>query len=325
MNDEEKNEFLYDLYYNKKMAVGRDSLFNYVRNTLKNTQVSRRFISAFLARQETHQLHTQRKKATNIRPVISGRPGALLSIDLIDFSNKPSNGYRYILNVMDTFSRKVWLNEIRKKDIKSVIPALNNIIEDIQKDYKVNIIESDNGPEFNIRFPTIKHIQSRPYTPQQNPVERANRTVKSILNRLMTADNSKQWQKYLVDVEEAYNSSYNRNLKMSPDEAYQLDPEQQIELQEKQRNIKAKGYKEISTVLKVGDTVRIVLEKEMIKRKGDPIWSRELYKIHRVIPANKLKNTIPRYKVISADGKLQRNTFALSKLLYIPAVETKNA
>ena len=140
MDDKEKDEFLYDLYYNKKFMTGRDSMFNYVRNTLKNTQISRRYIAAFLAKQETHQLNTQRKNATNIRPIITNRVASMLQMDLIDFSNKPSNGYRYILNVIDTFSRKIWLNEIRKKDIKSVIPALNNIVQDIQKDHKINTI-----------------------------------------------------------------------------------------------------------------------------------------------------------------------------------------
>ena len=139
MNDKQKDEFLHNLYYVKRMAVGRDSLFYYIRNTLKNTDISRRYIAAFLAKQEAHQLNTQRKNATNIRPIITNRPGAMLQMDLIDFSNKPSNGYRYILNVIDTFSRKIWLNEIRRKDIKSVIPALNNIIQDIQKDHKKRI------------------------------------------------------------------------------------------------------------------------------------------------------------------------------------------
>ena len=82
---------------------------------------------------------------------------------------------------------------MKLEDIKSVVPALNNIIQDIQKDHKINTIQSDNGPEFRISFPTIKHIQSRPYTPQQQGiVERSNGTVKNILNRIMESENSKQ-------------------------------------------------------------------------------------------------------------------------------------
>ena len=182
MTDEEKDAFLKDLYYNQKFAKGRDAMFYHISKTLDNKDISRRYIAGWLAKQEAHQLHTQMKPQTNIRPIITNRPGSMLQMDLIDFSNKPSNKYRYILTVIDTFSRKLWLNEIRNKTIKDVIPALNNIIQDIQKDYKINVIQSDNGGEFNISFPDIKHIQSRAYTPQQQAlVERSNSTVKSIL------------------------------------------------------------------------------------------------------------------------------------------------
>ena len=96
MSDEEKDKFLYDLYYNKKFQTGRDSMFNYIRNTLKNTDISRRYIAAWLAKQESNQLHTRRKPTTNIQPIISNRPGAILQMDLIDFSNKSSNGYKHL-------------------------------------------------------------------------------------------------------------------------------------------------------------------------------------------------------------------------------------
>ena len=110
---------------------------------------------------------------------------------------------------------------------------------------------------------------------------------------------------------------------MSPNQAYELDDEERAELYEKQKNIKAKSYKEINKVLSVGETVRIMVERQKIKSKGEPNWTRELYKIHKVIPGNKLNTTIPRYKVISEDGVIQPNTFPLSKLLLIPDVQTK--
>lgn len=325
MDEQEKDDFLHDLYYTKKFARGRDSIFYHISKTLDKKDISRRYIAKWLAKQETHQLHTQRKPQTNIRPIITNRPGSILQMDLIDFSNKPSNKYKYILNVIDTFSRKIWLNEIKNKTIKDVIPALNNIIQDIQKNYKINVIQSDNGGEFNISFPDIKHIQSRSYTPQQQGlVERSNGTVKIILNRIMESEKSKNWQKYLNVVEETYNDSLNRSLGMSPNKAYQLDSEKQTELHQVQKDIKSKSFKEINTVLKVGDTVRVLIEKGKQKSKGEPNWSRELFEIHKVIPGNKANFTITRYKVKGIDDeKIQRNTFVLSKLLHITAVEKK--
>jgi hypothetical protein len=324
MHEEEKNAFLHDLYYDKKFAKGRDAMFFHISKTLNIKDISRRYIARWLAKQEAHQLHTQRKPQTNIRPIITNRPGAMLQMDLIDFSNKPANKYRYILNVIDTFSRKIWLNEIRNKTIKDVIPALNNIIQDIQKDYKINIIQSDNGPEFNISFPNIKHIQSRAYTPQQQGlVERSNSTVKTLLNRIMEFEKSKNWSKYLNQVEETYNDSYNRSIKTTPNNAYKLTGDEQDKLHEVQKNIKSKAYKDIDKVLEVGDTVRVLVEVGKQKSKGEPNWTRELYTISKVIKGNAKKFTIPRYKIIDEEGKIQKNTFPLSKLLYIPGVESK--
>jgi hypothetical protein len=87
----------------------------------------------WLSKQKVHQMYSQRKPTIDIRATISSRAGALLQMDLIDYSNKPDHGYRYILNVTDVFSRKCWLNEIKSKPVEAIIPALNNIVQDIQK------------------------------------------------------------------------------------------------------------------------------------------------------------------------------------------------
>ena len=87
----------------------------------------------WLSHQTVHQLYTPRKPETDIRPIITNRVGSMLQMDLIDFSNKPSNNFRYILNVIDVFSRKIILNEIKNKTVASVIPALDNIVQEIQK------------------------------------------------------------------------------------------------------------------------------------------------------------------------------------------------
>ena len=96
---------------------------------------------------------------------MTSRPGAMLQMDLIDFSkNKSEEGFAYILSVIDVYSRKLWLQGIKQKTIANVIPELNYIIQEIQKDYKIDVIQSDSGGEYKISFPSIKHITSRAYT-----------------------------------------------------------------------------------------------------------------------------------------------------------------
>ena len=62
---------------------------------------------------------------------------------------------------------------------------------------------------------------------------------------------TQQWQPFLNDVEEVYNSTYNRTIGTSPDDAYNLDKDKQAELHAKVKASKAKSYKEIDTILKL--------------------------------------------------------------------------
>lgn len=322
LSDIEKDTFLKDLYFTKKNFVGRDKLFYLVRKTLGNTDISRRYIAGWLAKQEVNQLYTQRKKATTIRPIITKRVGAMLQMDLIDMSKQPSEeGFKYILNVIDTFSRRVWLQGIETKTIEAVIPELNYIIQEIQNDgHVIKVIQSDNGGEFKINFPTIKHITSKPHSPTEDAlVERANGTVRRILEKLLYHSNTVWNDDIILEVENVYNNTLNRSLGMSPDEAYTLGAEDQRKMHVKQKASKAKGYKEIDIKLSVGNKVRTLIpNKSKITTKGNPIWSTEVFTIKTVIPGNKANFTIPRYRLMDSTGNTVKGSYQLSKLLLIP-------
>lgn len=316
MNDLEKDKYLHKIYYDEKYFVGRDLLFHKVSKTNGINDISRRYIEEWLKKQKVHQLYTNKKPQTSIRPIISKAPGQFLQMDLIDFSKKPSTeGYKYILNVIDIFSRKVWLEPLYNKTIADVIPKLNSIVEIIQKDYKIIIIQSDNGAEFNISFPTIRHIQSQPHTPQQNGIVCG--TIKKILFKYLYQDKEVWDEDILLQVENVYNDTLNTSTGKTPDEAYVLKPAEQNVLTESIKKTKAKSYKNIDTVLQVGDKVRVIIPATKIKTKGEPLWSKDIYTIKKVIPGNSIKFTIPRYQIELNDVIIKGN-YALSKLLYIP-------
>ena len=152
MNEKEKDDFLHDLYYNKKFMTGRDSMFNHIRNTLKNTDISRRYIAAFLAKQETHQLNTQRKKSTNIRPINSGRPGALRFMGLG-------------ASVVNPMSKKYFADSKLAKNIASEYDALKKNLElfkslelrDLEMDKAIARIKKfqDSNIDINSRAPNL--------------------------------------------------------------------------------------------------------------------------------------------------------------------------
>ena len=320
MDEEAKDKFLNDLYYNQKMKYGRDKIFHHISKTLDNSDISRRYIANWLAKQQIHQLYSARKTKTDIRPILTSRPGAVLQMDLIDYSNKPSNKYKYILNVIDVFSRKIWLAPITNKSVNAVIPALDKIVKEIQKDYKINIIQSDAGNEFKIAYPVIKALQSRGYTAQQQGIiERSNGTIKTIINKTLFETGGNNWSALLKDIVEIYNNTLHTSLGTTPNLAYKLDKEGQEELYKKMRADKSRQYRGVDTILEVGTLVRTVVPIGKNKKKGLPNYSEEVYTISKVIKPTTVESlTIPRYKLTSEDGK---NTFALSSLLVIPGVE----
>ena len=109
-------------------------------------------------------------------------------IDLMDMGQKGAvkfNGssYRYVLSVMDVFSRFVWLRPINKKMTENIVDELRSIY---LEHGPPRVIQCDQGGEFKgavkelCRQLGIKIICSSPYHPQsQGKVERSHRALRS--------------------------------------------------------------------------------------------------------------------------------------------------
>lgn len=79
-------------------------------------------------------------------------PNQLWCIDLIDFNEYKSANkhFRYILNCVDVFSRKGWLQKIKNKTPIETKNALEAIIQNA--DIKAKLILTDLGSEFEGEF-----------------------------------------------------------------------------------------------------------------------------------------------------------------------------
>ena len=109
-------------------------------------------------------------------------------IDLMDMGRKGAikfNGvsYRYVLSIMDVFSRFVWLRPVSVKSSKNIADELRILY---LEHGPPRVIQCDQGGEFKgalkelCRQLEIKIICSRPYHPQsQGKVERSHRALRS--------------------------------------------------------------------------------------------------------------------------------------------------
>jgi transposase InsO family protein len=98
------------------------------------------------------------------------------------------DGKKYILVLVDDFSRYTWVELLKTRD--EAPSAVSRFIRKIDMEMshrgvKIHCIRSDNAKEFTsydflyeLETQGIKHERTIPYTPQQNGVvERANQTI----------------------------------------------------------------------------------------------------------------------------------------------------
>ncbi|KAJ9535723.1 hypothetical protein OSB04_un001123 [Centaurea solstitialis] len=123
------------------------------------------------------------------------KPLQLIHMDLCGPMRVQSiNGRKYVLVIVDDFSRYTWVNFLRSKDGASdiIISFIRNV--QVRLQLSVQVIRTDNGTEFKNRkldsfldSVGITHTFSAARTPQQNGVvERKNRTLVEAARTMLT-------------------------------------------------------------------------------------------------------------------------------------------
>lgn len=137
------------------------------------------------------------------RPSVS-RPFQMISLDLMGPLPRSTKGYMYILCVCDYFSKFVLTFPLRKASAKLVCQHVEN---DVFLMFGVpQYIISDNGTQFKSKeFQSLctKYnstiLFNALYHPQNNPTERVNRVIKTMLS-MYVEDNQRKWDVYLSSV-----------------------------------------------------------------------------------------------------------------------------
>lgn len=308
----EQKDYLHDLYYTRKNFRGRDALYNISKQ--ENNYIPRDLIGEWLKHQRTAQLHQRQFKNKDITTITAKKPGNL-QMDLIDYSNNPDNKYKYILTIIDIFTKQANAIPIRKKSTKNVIKAFLKSIELFDK---IKVLQTDNGSEFInedfqklLRDKNIKHILSLPSKPQSNGVvERFNGTLKNYIQRNITFTGRKKWKNDIKKFIENYNNTPQKTIGVSPNSMDDTTKKDNID-----KYLSSKKNRQIQKY-QVGDYVRLKLEKGKLGKKSTINWTKKVYEIRRVIkPKNPWENY--RYKVKS-DLEEYRGSLNENELLKVP-------
>jgi len=148
-------------------------------------------------REIANELHKPaRKNYTRRRVNVYGK-NDLWQADLVEMIpySKKNKGYKYILCVIDCFTKFAWATALKSKTAKEVSSAMSKIL--IKRTPK--LLQLDNGKEFyNSTFDALMskyniHKYSTFSTIKACIIERFNRTLKEKMFREFTARGSHEW------------------------------------------------------------------------------------------------------------------------------------
>jgi hypothetical protein len=201
------------LYDDPKIGIGAGIRSFYNKVLQQYLGIRRTDVAEFLQKQTPYQLTKKERRPTN-KPVIGEYPNHRWEADLIDVSNYSGHNARkkYILTVIDCFSKYVFAAPLVTKTAKSITRELERIAANQSGGIYPVILQTDNGGEFLgdmkpwCESKNIRQVFSRTHTPQTNGlVENFNLYLRQMIREGFVRTNTLNWTRHLNDY------LYNRN------------------------------------------------------------------------------------------------------------------
>ena len=197
-----------------------------------------------------------------------------MDMQLISSQNK---GFKYLLAVIDIFSKYAWIIPLRTKTAKEIIDSFSLIF----KTRKPNKIWTDAGKEFINKY-FKKYLSDNNVEIYQTynegkavVVERFNRTFKGKIWRYFTEYKTKTYINVLADLVSEYNNTVHSTTKLTPVDASKSENEYLIVYRNHVITQKPK--------FKVGDRVRIYKYKKHFEKSYESNWSKEIFVVSAII------------------------------------------
>ena len=305
---------LKDLYNDPTFPAsfsGKQRFYNALKS--RDKKIKYKTVDNALRAINSYTLHKPVNKPKLFRRIYTKGINYLYQIDLVDmtkFENE-NDGYRWIITVIDTFSKKAWAFKIKRKSAQSIMSVMKPFL----KENTPQKIEFDQGKEFyNSQFINLLNKLKIKYFSVYSDhkcaiVERFNRTLKTRMYRSFTSQNNNRWVDILQDLVDGYNKTQHKSTKFSPNNVSSKNES----IVRKSLYPKAqKEKKHMKPVFSVGDSVRITKKKNIFQKGYEKTWSHEVFYI------NEIKDTYPvTYGIKDYKGDLIEGSFYSNELQLI--------
>lgn len=301
------------IYFNPKHPAsfgGVEKLYQAVK-----PKFTRKEVLAWLSGQDSFTLHRNVKRQFKRNPIQVFTLGEQFQADLNDMRHLANynDQYKYILTVIDVFSRYAWALPLKDKTPEAVIRAFKLIF----KESVPLKIQTDKGGEFFNskvkRFLTTQHVKL--FRTQDDVVkaamaERLNRTLKVRMHRYFTHSNSRRYLEVLPSLVRSYNHTKHTSIKMAPADVNEHNSLKVWHILHPKKTTKP-------AKLSVGDHVRIARTKMRFEKGYEANFSRELFIITHV-----LRPSQPIYKIKDLNDEPIKGTFYQDQLQKVIPSET---
>ena len=234
------------------------------------------------------ELNKPIKRNFTRRRVITTGSDKIWCSDLVEMQqfSKWNKGYRYLLMVLDLFSKYGWIVPLKDMKGETVTEAFKTIFKE---GCKPQYLWTDKGKEYynkNMKELLEKNnitLYSTENEEKSSVCERWNRTIKTKMWKQFTVQGNTVYLDILPKILEQYNNTKHSSIKMTPVEASKKKNESTVYYNlygdMKQLSFKPK--------FKVGDKVRISKYKRKVFDKGyTPNWTGEIFLVDKIQSTN---------------------------------------
>lgn len=320
-SDLKQNKALEKYYFNPQNPgafYGPSKLRDELKKN-KQHNIRLRKVKRFVNEQDAYSLHKPVRHKFKRMKVRVNAMNEMFDADLADMTRymKWNDGVRYLLVVVDILSRYAFVSPLENKRPLTVVKSFKNIL----KSRRPKKVRTDAGSEFRGEFESflkkenITHIITRNENIKSNYVERFNRTLKSLITRYMTHNNTKEYLSILPQLVQNYNHTLHSSLPyLSPaqvNKSNELKVWQHLYVKPLRKQLKSKSkYVVKKFKYKVGDIVRIPYLRKPFSKELDLHWTQELFKIaHRY-----KRQEIPLYRIRDFHDQPIKGTFYTQEL-----------
>ena len=232
--------------------------------------------------------------------------------DLVEMQqfSKWNKGFRYLLMVLDVFSKYGWIVPLKDKKGETVAEAFKTIFKEGRKP---QYLWTDKGKEYynkHVKELLDKNkitLYSTENEEKSSVCERWNRTIKSKMWKQFTVQGNTQYLDMLPKLVKQYNNTKHSSIKMTPIEASKKKNQGTVyfNLYGDTKQVSSKPK------FKVDDKVRISKYKRNVFDKGyTPNWTEEIFTIDKIQYTNPIT-----YKLKDLNNEEKQGSFYEAELL----------